>query len=69
MEEVLCELGNMVCGHILSQSEPGGLFQISSPSCSSLHDEFLPGPAWRRFQLDDGELAVRLVLKSEDSLR
>lgn len=64
--EVLCELGNMVCGHILSLTAPGSLFQILSPSCSSLPaDSELPDVTWSRFQLDDGQVAVRILFRSE----
>ena len=59
--QVLRELGNMVCGSLLSQHEPEAQFRILSPVCTrrEVFEEAL-GPGWQKFRMEGGELLARL---------
>lgn len=68
IEQVLRELGNMVCGHLLSLHAPDSDFRILPPACDRIElQELLPGGRWQRFRLEAGELLARLSISPVDS--
>jgi hypothetical protein len=59
VDEVVCELTNMLCGSILSKIESEGSFELSHPELAPL-----PGnPEYsRNFEIENGTLGVWLTL-------
>jgi chemotaxis protein CheY-P-specific phosphatase CheC len=63
VEEVACELANMICGSVLSRTESETRFRLSSPQIVPLDRiAFLPKDAIHAVGLDRGALTVHLVL-------
>ena len=61
IEDVLCELANMICGSVLSRLESSATFRLSAPSivtCDSLLAG--PGDSVHAVQIDSGRLMVTL---------
>jgi CheY-specific phosphatase CheX len=59
VDEVICELTNMLCGSLLSKIESEGAFELSHPELAPL-----PGnPEYsRNFEIENGTLGVWLTL-------
>jgi CheY-specific phosphatase CheX len=59
VDEVICELTNMLCGSLLSKIESDGAFELSHPELAPL-----PGnPEYsRNFEIENGTLGVWLTL-------
>jgi len=59
IEDVVCELANMICGSVLSRLESDRAFELG-------HPELAPFPLaperWYSFELDNGILGVWLTL-------
>ncbi len=62
IEQTVCELGNMICGSIVSRVESHSAFTLAPPRMEPAMS--YAGPAPVRFQLDRGELAVACRLLS-----
>ncbi|MGO9232396.1 MAG: chemotaxis protein CheX [Bryobacteraceae bacterium] len=64
-EEVVCELGNMICGSILSRLECKATFQITHPELTptKLSVGFDGASSCRWFDLGDGIFTVSLELQ------
>jgi CheY-specific phosphatase CheX len=59
VDEVICELTNMLCGSLLSKIESNGAFELSHPELAPL----LGNPEYsRNFEIDNGTLGVWLTL-------
>lgn len=59
VQQVMGELGNMVCGAFLSRYEKDGLFNLSSPTIDRANSAMPAGVA-RSLQLLDGTMDVRI---------
>ena len=63
VEEVACELANMICGSVLSRTESETRFCLSSPHVVAVDQiEFPPKESVHAVGLDRGALTVHLVL-------
>ncbi|MFN0105467.1 MAG: chemotaxis protein CheX [Bryobacteraceae bacterium] len=59
VQQVMGELGNMVCGAFLSRYEKDGLFNLSSPTIDRANSAMPTGVA-RSLQLLDGTMDLRI---------
>ena len=59
VEEVMGELGNMICGAFLSRYERDGLFALSSPVLTRPAENDLPG-IHRSLELMEGNMDLRV---------
>ncbi|MBX5494427.1 MAG: chemotaxis protein CheX [Bryobacteraceae bacterium] len=58
VEEVICELANIVCGALLSRAYPGGSFRLGTPYLVERPPEYGFG---RAFLLDSGIVEIFLA--------
>jgi CheY-specific phosphatase CheX len=64
LNEVVCELANMICGSVLSRTESSATFRLSKPGSVAVAD-FPSSPAEASFQASVGEGRLRAEIRME----
>jgi len=62
VQEVVCELANMMCGSVLSRLDRGAHFDLGPPAVTDADDIAVLDAACRGFDIGDGEVAVFLQI-------
>ncbi len=60
VQEVICELANMMCGAVLSRLDRDAHFDLSTPALMDPLDAATPHATSRAFDIGDGEVAMFL---------
>ncbi|MGH9586200.1 MAG: chemotaxis protein CheX [Acidobacteriaceae bacterium] len=63
MQEVFCELSNMICGSFLSRLGNESVYDLSHPVCDDAASPAEEGVVCRWLQLDEGQLRVWLRME------
>jgi len=62
VQEVICELANMMCGSVLSRLDRGARFDLGPPAMVDAAAVTAPPEFSRAFDIGDGEVAVFLQM-------
>jgi len=65
VQEVVCELANMMCGSVLSRLDRGGHFELGQPAMADAAEVGGPAAVSRAFDIGDGEIAVFLSVDAQ----
>jgi len=65
VEEVVCELANMMCGSVLSRLDRGAHFDLGAPAVADAAEIAVAGAVSRAFDIGDGEVAIFLSMDEE----
>jgi CheY-specific phosphatase CheX len=66
VEEVFCELANMICGALLSRVESRIPFRLDSPEVADRSTD-VPETVMRIYPIGDSDLAVRIWMEAGES--
>ena len=62
VQEVICELANMMCGSVLSRLDRGAHFDLGQPAMVDAAEVAVPAAVSRAFDIGDGEVAMFLTM-------
>ena len=62
VQEVVCELANMMCGSVLSRLDRGAHFDLGQPAMVDAAEVAAPDAVSRAFDIGDGEVAMFLSM-------
>jgi CheY-specific phosphatase CheX len=62
VQEVICELANMMCGSVLSRLDRGAHFDLGQPAMVAAAEVAAPEAVSRAFDIGDGEVAMFLSM-------
>jgi len=63
VQEVVCELANMMCGSVLSRLDRGAHFDLGQPAMVDATELATPEAVSRAFDIGDGEVAMFLSME------
>jgi len=65
VQEVVCELTNMMCGSVLSRLDRGAHFDLEQPAMVDAAAVAEPEAVSREFDIGDGEIAIFLSMDAK----
>jgi len=65
VQEVVCELTNMMCGSVLSRLDRGAHFDLGQPAVVDAAEVAQPEAVSRAFDIGEGEIAIFLSMDAQ----